>query len=129
VQPSGSGRRGRFTRPLKLTSPDRADALRPSSLRVAKLYLTGPYFRPLHALGIADITQADVAVCLTTVARQHSAQTAAAARRSVSALFRRSIEEGWNHDESGDRHPPAGTAPIARSRPLQSGIGRRAPRL
>ena len=73
----------------------RADALRPSSLRVAKLYLTGPYFRPLHALGIADITQADVAACLTTVARQHSAQTAAAARRSVSALFRWSIEEGW----------------------------------
>ena len=73
----------------------RSDALRPSSLRVARLYLTGSYFRPLHALGLADITQADVAACLTTVARQHSAQTAAAARRSVSALFRWSIEEGW----------------------------------
>lgn len=32
---------------------------------------------------------------MTTVARQHSAQTAAAARRSLSALFRWSIEEGW----------------------------------
>ena len=64
-------------------------------MRVAKLYLTGgPYFRPLHAFGIADIAQADVAACLTTVARQHSAQTAAAARRSLSALFRWSIEEG-----------------------------------
>ena len=36
-----------------------------------------------------------MAACLTTVARQHSAQTAAAARRSLSALFRWSIEEGW----------------------------------
>jgi integrase len=73
----------------------RADALRPSSLRVAKLYLTGSYFRPLHAVGIADVSPADVAASLTTVAHQRSAQTAAAARRSVSALFRWAMEESW----------------------------------
>ena len=59
----------------------RAAVLRPSSLRIAKLYLTGPYFRPLHAVGIADITQGDIAACQSTIAREHSLQTAAAARR------------------------------------------------
>ena len=62
---------------------------------MAKLYLTGPYFRPLHAVGIADITQADVAACLTTVAAQHSAQTAAAARRWLRRFSAGRCEEGW----------------------------------
>jgi integrase len=73
----------------------RAVVLRPSSLRVAKLYLAGPYFRSLQAVGIADITQADIAACLTTIAREHSIQTAAAARRWLSTLFSWAIEEGW----------------------------------
>ena len=72
----------------------RRDALRPNSLRMARLYLFGPYFRPLHAMGIADITQADVAACLTTVGRLHSAQTASAARRAISALLRWAMQEG-----------------------------------
>jgi integrase len=76
----------------------RHDVLRPSSLRVAQLYLFGPYFRSLHAVGIADITQADIAACLATIARQHSAKTAAAARRTLSALFRFAVEEGFRPD-------------------------------
>ena len=87
-------------------------------VRAAAAVFDRPLFRPLHALGIADITQADVAACLTTVARQHSAQTAAAACRSVSALFRWSIEEGWitTNPVIGTRRP---ARPNCRSRPLR----------
>src|SRR5262249_29314371 len=30
--------------------------LRPISYKIAKLYLTGPYFRPLHTMGLAEIS-------------------------------------------------------------------------
>ena len=85
----------------------RRDALRPSSLRMARLYLFGSYFRPLHAMGIADITQADVAACLTTVGRQHGAQTASAARRAISALLRWAMQEGLiaTNPAVGTRNP------------------------
>jgi integrase len=69
--------------------------LRPSSLRVARLYLLGPYFRTLHSVGVADISQPDVAASLATISRNRSAKTAAAARRTISALFRWCVEEGW----------------------------------
>jgi hypothetical protein len=36
--------------------------LRPSSLRGARLYLLGGYFKPLHASAITDITRGDVAL-------------------------------------------------------------------
>ena len=68
--------------------------LRPVSYRIAKLYLTGPYFRPLHAMGINEITHPDVAARLSAIARAHSAHTAAAARRAISALFKWLMEEG-----------------------------------
>jgi integrase len=70
-------------------------ALRPTSFRLAALYLRGPYFRPVHGVGLADITHADVAARLSAVARDHSSHTAAAARRQVGALFRWAMEEGW----------------------------------
>ena len=69
--------------------------LRPVSFRIAKLYLTGPYFRPLHSKGIDEISHPDIAARLSTITRAHSATTAAAARRAVSALFRWAMEEGW----------------------------------
>jgi integrase len=69
--------------------------LRPGSYRNAKLYLTGPYFRPLHAMGIGEITHPDIAARLSAIARTHSTHTAASARRAISALFTWSMEEGW----------------------------------
>jgi integrase len=71
------------------------DTLRPVSFRITKLYLSGPYFRPLHAMSIAEISHPDIAARLSTITRAHSAHTAAAARRAVSALFRWAMEEGW----------------------------------
>jgi integrase len=69
--------------------------LRPESFRVTRLYLTGPYFRPLHAVGVGDITHPDIAARLSAIVRKHSTATAAAARRAVSALFKWAMEEGW----------------------------------
>jgi integrase len=69
--------------------------LRPASLKVTTLYLTGPYFRPLHTMGITEVTHADIAARLSAIARKHSSNTAAAARKHVSAFFRWCMEEGW----------------------------------
>jgi integrase len=69
--------------------------LRKVSFRITKLYLTGPYFRPLQAMGIDEIAHPDVAACVSAITRTRSSHTAAAARRALSALFRWTMEEGW----------------------------------
>jgi integrase len=81
--------------------------LRPVSFRIAKLYLTGPYFRPLHAMGINEITHPDIAARLSAITRAHSTHTAAAARRAISALFKWAMEEGWAQSNPviGTRRP------------------------
>jgi integrase len=86
--------------------------LRPSSFRITKLYLTGDYFRPLHAMGVAEITHADIAARLSAITRAHSAHTAAAARRAISALFRWTMEEGWTQANPviGTRRPQEAAA-------------------
>jgi integrase len=68
--------------------------LRPISYRISQLYLTGPYFERLHPLGITAITRADVATCIRAVVNKHSAPTAAAARRALSAFFAWAIADG-----------------------------------
>jgi len=73
---------------------DKEDTHRPTSHRLAKLYLRGPYFRPLHGMGIGEISRADVATRLTAIRRAHSSHTAAAARRAISAMFVWCMEEG-----------------------------------
>jgi integrase len=86
--------------------------LRPASYKVTKLYLTGPYFRPLHAMGINNITHPDIAARLSAITRKHSTHTAAAARRAISALFRWSMEEGW-----AKQNPVIGTRKPADPKP------------
>jgi integrase len=88
--------------------------LRPASYRIAKLYLTGPYFRPLHSAGINAITHPDMAACLSAIARNHSPNTAACARRAASTLFGWAMEEGW---ASGN--PTIGTRKPTRSAPRE----------
>jgi integrase len=81
--------------------------LRPESFRVTKLYLTGPYFRSLHSVGVGDIAHPDIAARLSAIVRNHSTATAAAARRAVSALFKWAMEEGWTSSNPviGTRKP------------------------
>ena len=83
------------------------DKLRPASYKVTKLYLTGPYFRPLHARGIGEIEHPDIAARLSAITRKHSAPTAAAARRHLSAMFTWAMEEGWikQNPVVGTRNP------------------------
>jgi integrase len=88
------------------------DALRPVSLRIAKLYLTGPYFKPLHPIGVSEITHPDVAARLSAITRNHSSHTAAAARRAISALFKWAMEEGWTR-----ANPIIGTRKPAEAKP------------
>jgi integrase len=85
--------------------------LRPVSYKIAKLYLAGPYFRPLHAMSLAEISHPDIAARLSAITRGHSANTANAARGAVSAFFRWTMEEGW-----AAANPVAGTRRPARAR-------------
>jgi integrase len=73
----------------------RQSELRPASFRVARLYLTGAYFRPLHAMSLGEISRSDIAARLSAITRSHSAYTAAAARRAASMLFGWAVMEGW----------------------------------
>src|SRR5262249_909514 len=67
----------------------------------------GPYFRPLHAMGINEISHPDIAARLSAITRKHSEHTAAAARRHLSALFTWTMEEGWagQNPVVGTRNP------------------------
>jgi integrase len=70
-------------------------SLRPASLRVTKLYLTGAaYFGPLHSTPIDKITRADVASCLGVIARKSGTTTASRARSALSTLFAWAMGEG-----------------------------------
>jgi integrase len=86
----------------------RASTLRPGSLRLGVLYLRGPYFAPLRAMSISEISRADVAACLTATTRRHGANSAAAARRWASSLLSWAVEEGWSPANPivGTRKPP-----------------------
>jgi len=86
--------------------------LRPISFKITKLYLTGPYFRSLHTRGINEIVHPDIAARLSAITRKHSAHTAAAARRAVSAFFRWTMEEGW-----ASTNPVVGTRKPADPKP------------
>jgi integrase len=86
--------------------------LRPTSFKVTQLYLTGSYFRPLHTRGIGEIEHPDIAARLSAIARNHSATTAGAARRAISALFTWAMEEGW-----AKANPVVGTRKPADSKP------------
>jgi integrase len=68
--------------------------LRPVSLRIAKLYLTGRYFKALRSLAVTAIKRSDIAGCIRSITRNRSTATAAAARRAVSAFFAWCIAEG-----------------------------------
>jgi integrase len=65
----------------------KASELRPASLRVTRLYLTGgAYFKPLHAMSLTEIKRGHVASCIQAINR-NSSSTASAARRALSAFF------------------------------------------
>jgi integrase len=93
---------------------------RPSSYHVTKLYLTGAYFKPLHAMAVSEVTHADIAAAIRRIENNHSAITAGAARRAVSGFFAWTIAEGLMgrspiNPMAGTRRP---TDPAPRDRVL-----------
>jgi len=68
--------------------------LRPESYRVTKLYLTGPYFKPLHSIVVTEITLADVAARISAIARGNGSVTAGRARSALSTMFKWAMGEG-----------------------------------
>ena len=105
-------------RTFKAVVADYLDAkqpqLRPASFRVSKLYLSGPYFRSLHPMAISAVTRTDVAACVRTISRSHSTNTAAAARRALSAFFAWAISDGLLGDGANPvdgSHRPADPEP------------------
>jgi integrase len=92
---------------------------RPSSYRSAKLYLAGAYFKPLHTMPISEVRRSNIAGCVRNIVRNHSAATAGAARRAVSAFFAWSIVEGLLGDGANPVDGAARPAnPEARDRVL-----------
>jgi integrase len=95
----------------------RVPELRPASLKVAKLYLTGDYFRPLHSRPVGEIAHPDVAFCLRAIERNHGTSTVSAARRALSAFF------GWVAAEGllgrNPVNPIVGTREPASRRPRE----------
>jgi integrase len=88
--------------------------LRPASMRVTRLYLTGSYFKPLHPNTITDVTRADVAACLRTVSNRGRTVAAAQARSAVNTMFAWAMGEGLV-----DENPVIGTNKPKKSDPRE----------
>jgi integrase len=80
------------------------DRRRASSLAVTRLYLTGDYFKPLHATPINAVTRAALATRLNAIVLNHSANTASRARAHLSAFYTWAMKEGI-----ADANPVIGT--------------------
>jgi integrase len=61
--------------------------VRPKTYRDIARYLTGEYFKPLHAKPIDSIARADVSLSLTRIDRDKGNVTAVRARTTLSAFF------------------------------------------
>jgi integrase len=57
-------------------------------------YLTGPHFKPLHAMPVDQITRRDVAGRLTKITAENGAVTATRARSALSAFFAWALGNG-----------------------------------
>jgi integrase len=69
--------------------------LRPRSFADVKRYLTGSYFRALHALPVDTVTRKDIAGRLVAITRESSSNTAARARDLLHAFFVWALQMGY----------------------------------
>lgn len=90
----------------------KAPGLRPTSLRLSRLYLIGAYFKPLHTTAITAITHRDVASRITAIKRTSGEVTARQARAHLSACFRWAMGEGLtsNNPVASTNSPAASQA-------------------
>lgn len=71
----------------------RTDAVRKTTLRHVTRYLR-KYFAPLHSKPIDNVTRADVATVVASIAKEHGKSSAARARSSLSAFYAWALREG-----------------------------------
>jgi integrase len=97
---------------LKELTPNKKTGkkLAPATLRAARLYLLGPYFRALHSAPITDITLADIATRLNAIIRDSGSITARAARAALSTFFTWAMRQGLtdNNPVIGSEDPGPG---------------------
>lgn len=68
--------------------------LRPRSLVETRRYLTGNYFKPLHAMAIDRIGRKDVAARLVSITTKSGGPTASRAKAVLSAMFTWAMKSG-----------------------------------
>jgi integrase len=61
--------------------------VRPRTHGALAAYLTGSYFRPLHAMPVDTVTRKDVAARLVAITREHGSIVAARARGALSTFY------------------------------------------
>lgn len=65
----------------------RKPVVRRSTFREVYRYLTGPHFKPLHAMPVDTVSRKDIAARLVVIARERGSTTASRARTALSAFF------------------------------------------
>jgi integrase len=85
--------------------------VRPKTLREIGRYLTGDYFKPMHALPIDSIGRKDIAARLNAIGKDHSDNTAALARDTLQAFFVWAMQSGYleHNPVIGTRRPKRST--------------------
>src|SRR5262249_631602 len=90
-----------------------------SSFAVKGLYLLrGDYFKPLHVMPISSITRKDIAPLIRAARTRHSDNSAAQARRHLSAFFAWAMGQGLADQDSNpviDVPEPKANAPRERA--------------
>jgi integrase len=88
--------------------------VRVNTYRELVRYLTGPYFKPLHAMPIDQVTRRDVAFRLTRITAENGSITAGRARAALSALYAWALGHGL-----AETNPVVGTLKPEDSKPRE----------
>jgi integrase len=83
----------------------KARSVRARTLVESTRYLTGDYFKPLHAMPVERITRRDVASRVLHIANERGQRTGAQARQQLSAMFTWAMQSGL-----AESNPVVGTA-------------------
>jgi integrase len=92
----------------------RQPSVRSKTFRELNRYLTRPYFKPLHAMPVGQITRRDVALCLTKITAENGSVTAARARSALSSLYVWVMGQGLS-----EANPVVGTIKPKDSKPRE----------
>jgi integrase len=86
------------------------NTVRPRTFGEITRYLTGPFFKSLHAMPIDQVSRRDVASCLTKIVNENGSTTAVRARSALHAFYIWAVGNGLaeNNPVLGTLSPDAG---------------------